>query len=160
MRNNKGLSLVELLIVITILAVISSGTFISINSIYGLNAKKCTNQIYSYLGKTKIEAMSKSSAVLEIYQGPDKNYYAKLSTETEPIKIGKSTLEISYFTNNNPSKHVISQTNPLKLTFDRSSGSLQPLEGSTDFCEKIVVGTGSKELAIDIIPETGKFFIE
>lgn len=160
MKNNKGFSLIELIVVIAILGVIAGGTILSTNVVFSMGVKGCTDYLYGYLGKTRIDAMSKASAELEIYRNSNGEYYAKLSTETEETKIGKSPLEISYYINNDTTKYIISDSNILKLSFDRSSGAFLPLEGSANYCEKIIIKGGAKESVILLVPETGKFYIQ
>ncbi|PXV93318.1 prepilin-type N-terminal cleavage/methylation domain-containing protein [Lachnotalea glycerini] len=160
MENNKGLSLIELIVVIAIIAILSAGTVISIGLIFQSDVKECSHKLAGYIGQAKITTMSKVSGDLELYQdASDKDYYVTISSETTPYKIGNSGLTITCVTTLG-NEIVISNTNTLKLKFDRSSGAFKYLEGTTDYCNQIKIQKKTKEISIYLIPETGKYYID
>lgn len=166
-NNNRGFSLVELIVVVAIGAILIGASILSIASISGTAAKQCARNIESILNKTRVTTMGKDTAVIELYKDlSDGAYYYTVTvkngkvdkngngeTTAETKKIGRSNLEIRYSadvstTFNNASKLDVS--NPIKIEFDRSSGAEK-----TDI-SKIWVKHGSTEKTITIYKETGK----
>ena len=94
-KNNKGYSLVELIIVIAIMALLTGTVFFSINMIFGAGAKACANDIKEALAENKVTAMGKSGARVEIYRdASDDCVYAvqwiKSGTGWEPKRADES----------------------------------------------------------------------
>lgn len=156
-NNNRGFSLVELIVVVAIGAILIGASILSIASISGTAAKQCARNIESILNKTKVTTMGKDTAVIELYKDlSDGAYYYEVTVTNgkgeitaETKKIGRSNLEIRYSTTfNNASKLDVS--NPIKIEFDRSSGAEKTDIG------KIWVKHGSTEKTITIYKETGK----
>lgn len=156
-NNNRGFSLVELIVVVAIGAILIGASILSIASISGTAAKQCARNIESILNKTRVTTMGKDTAVIKLYKDlSDGAYYYEVTVTNgkgeitaETKKIGRSNLEIRYSTTfNNASKLDVS--NPIKIEFDRSSGA-----ENTDI-GKIWVKHGSTEKTITIYKETGK----
>ncbi|MBQ8943513.1 MAG: prepilin-type N-terminal cleavage/methylation domain-containing protein, partial [Clostridia bacterium] len=87
-NNNKGFSLVELLVVVVIMGIavsIVTGSFISM---YNARSKKATETLDAVIAQAKVDAMSGRDcrAVLEYSDGSDGNdegYYALLLMRTD-----------------------------------------------------------------------------
>ena len=147
-NNNRGFSLVELIVVVAIGAILIGASILSIASISGTAAKQCARNIESILNKTKVTTMGKDTAAIELYKdGSDGAYYYKVTVTNgkgeitvETKKIGRSNLEI----------RMLDASNPIKIEFDRSSGAEKTDIG------KIWVKHGSTEKTIIIYKETGK----
>lgn len=160
-NNNRGFSLVELIVVVAIGAILIGASILSIASISGTAAKQCARNIESILNKTRVTTMGKDSAAIELYKdGADGAYYYKVTvtngkgeTTAETKKIGRSNLEIRYSTNASTTfvdASKLDVSNPIKIEFDRSSGAEKTDIG------KIWVKHGSTEKTITIYKETGK----
>lgn len=150
----------ELIVVIAIIAAVSAGAIMSVGLILGLDVKECANKLAGYIGKAKITTMSKASGDLLLYKDDfDGNYYIEISSETIPFKVGASELTITCYTTEG-NEIVISDTDTVKLGFDRSSGAFKYLEGTTAYCNRIIIKRGVKEKSILLVPETGKYYIE
>ena len=65
-NNNRGFSLVELVIVIAIIAVVGLGATLSIILIFSANAKTCANDILGAIAECKIETMSKGQGNVKL----------------------------------------------------------------------------------------------
>ena len=107
MNNNKGFSLVELIIVVAIMAVMGSFIFFSFGLLTGQDARKCANNISTVLDKEKNYALTKSTEVdccVEISLGSD-GYYATYyvpdkavggtPVQIEKQEIGKKSVLVS-----------------------------------------------------------------
>lgn len=159
-QNQKGFTLVELIVVMAIMALLISGSIISYSLVVGQNIKGCTADVQSYIARTRVEALSKQDIKLTL-STTDYGVYAKLSTENRDVKIGRPAISISYTTDKGNTVEL-SGTQKLVLSFDRSTGAFKPLEGtpSTEYCTSIVLTSGSRTMTIKLIPKTGKYYLE
>lgn len=164
-QNNKGFSLVELIVVIAIGVILASATVISISSVLGVAVKQCARNVESVLNKAKVSTMGKDSVVVKIYKndssGGDGAYYYELyvngaTTPTETKKIGRSNIEVSYSMKQDYSdKKALQGSDSITIEFDRSSGAeKENADGSC--CSRIWVKKGGTEKVITIYKETGK----
>lgn len=177
-RGNKGYTLIELLIILSIMAV--AGGYLLFNSaaIFQYNAKECYKKINSILSSTKITTLSKSQYTgdyyidiykksdsdggyyyVDTYKGGDKdNLSATPGTRVDSVKVGAPRVKVAYV--NGTDSKFIDSTNHLKLYFDRSSGAIGGLYGDHDAVPSdkfsIVVLSSRKNYTIDLYPMTGK----
>lgn len=179
MENNKGFSLIELIIVISIVAIMTGFLAIGISSAFGLGAKECARKIDSYLKETKTISLSKDKQELTIYQHSNGKYYAdfvvyKLAKDpdtsatimvpsvTRTEEIGKKNVTITCFFADGSSV-VINGSNSVTLGFNRSSGAFEPAKKNnattSTYCEKIEVTRSGRKTTVSIIPQTGKISV-
>ena len=168
MKNNRGLSLIEVVVVLAIMAVVAGAGLSFMTLLTSNRVKECTNKISSTISKVRVDAMSKSKDssgsdyYLELYKGADGKYYIRKhldSTIVEEI-VGGSNLTITYTENDlSASTYTISASEILTIKFDRTTGGFKPTHG-TNYCKKIVVSNGSKSKTIVISPRTGKVAVE
>lgn len=176
MKNNKGFSLIELLVVVLILSVSVTIISASISTIFTLNPRKTANQLDSLISKCKISALARAGNVsLEISktaEGVIATYYEGSAAGEEQI-IGKSSVLVSY-TDSASNTTELTATDKLYISFDRTTGGFTELHtafirtggspGDADepaedvYCEKISV-SGGKTYTITLVPSTGKHFI-
>lgn len=172
MKNNKGVSLVEIIIVIAILSVLGVSTFGGIHYLRYGNAKRCTYEIDAALNKIRLENMSKAEkANLYIYQYGG-HYYMRVSpsSPTEELlnsngtELGNNQFVISYETSTHPGTNVAvgdyTSGNYMTLGFDKSTGELS--SNGTGYYERIVITDrdGTLLYSIRLIQASGKHFIE
>ena len=77
MKQNKGYSLIELVVVIAIMMVLAGVIGLQINMIYGFYAKECAKNLEAQLNKVQITNMSKKLTEMEIYKKND-GYYVNV----------------------------------------------------------------------------------
>lgn len=165
MKNNKGFSLVEILIVVAIIAIMGGFMFLSLGLLSGQDAKECANNLSTVLDKEKNYALVKSTGETDCYVEIKKEtdgYYARyyvpqsaVGTGTVCIseeKLGKSSVIINgcyddNFGDTNPAvlKRGLTSGKTLKITYDRSSGAVKEvnLDGETDI-NVITIDKGRK----------------
>lgn len=163
-KDNRGYSLVELIIVIAIIAVIGLGATWSIILVFSANAKTCSNDIVNAIAECKIMTMTKGkgNVRLIIYRdGDGGTIYSELQTrETSTSswvtgkdgreKIGASKCSVG--TSDGANDIPISEATAWEFYFDRSSGRLMD---ETTVNEIYVLG-GRKNYRIQIEKLTGK----
>lgn len=160
-RNQKGFTLVELIVVIAIMSVVVAIGITSFSLVVGQNIRGCTADVQGYIAQTRVQALSRSDAQLEIFT-TNKGVFVNLSTEGRDVKIGRPTIGISYTTNQGTTV-MLSETQKLVLKFNRSTGAFQPIgnDGTMDiFCTQITLTAGGRTMVIKLVPQTGKYYLE
>lgn len=76
--NEKGFSLVELIIVIAIMAVVIGTVAFSVSMVFSANAKTCCNNLQRAIADCKVTTMGKSEAWLVLYRGSDNQIYCQM----------------------------------------------------------------------------------
>ena len=176
-KNDKGFSLVELIIVIAIISVIITAAVLSISLIFGANARTCANDVKSALAGNKIAAMGKNAAFLEIYRdaGNENIYCRQFQQNTdgtwrggEPEKIGNARVYIAYCPDGG-TETELGAGDSIYMAYDRSSGSfrdsgvMQKDDGTSvtiQFYSYIHVTGGRKDLMVKMTKLTGKVSID
>lgn len=166
-RNNKGYTLIELIVVIAILTVLTGIVSIGITRILNTKAVQCAKNMESLINKVRINSMGRKAVTVEFYQdSSDGRYYAKTVTDMGYGKgtkedtefIGKSGITVQYTIGG--TVKTLSDTDTFTLQFDRSSGSLKPssvTNNTNDYVSKIEILKGTNVIkTITIYQETGK----
>ncbi|MEG0962303.1 MAG: prepilin-type N-terminal cleavage/methylation domain-containing protein [Lachnospiraceae bacterium] len=172
MKNQKGISLVELIVVIAILAVVTAVVTISIGTLSSWNVTSCMERLETTLSRTKVDAMSKENIIVTLKQNAKGEYVIKETGRQEEI-IGKSSLTVSYIDSLSV-EHPIDTTG-FMLTYDRASGALKPIiqevkntgeiiyqwDGSNYlYCSKIKITNGHSTQILVLVKETGKTYVQ
>lgn len=111
-EKNKGFTLIEMVITVTIFAILLGILVPSLNSILGFRAQRAGNSIASALDKTKIEASNRLVGEMKLEKLDDGYYISyyldrgKVGTESnveqdQAEKIAPARTLISYVTDNN-----------------------------------------------------------
>lgn len=162
MKNNKGFSLIELIIVIAILAVVSSVSIVGLSYISSTNTKSTIRKINNSLLKTQNYTISKSSGGRDIgmrltVDGSGNYCIQYIGMGQADEIIGKTKLTIKcYDTATNATTVVAS---PVEIYFDRATGGLLTVNQNVSgvYWNKIEVLAGNKSKGyITISRVTGK----
>lgn len=159
-RNNKGFSLVELIVTICIMAVVTTVGLLSFGLVSGRQVISCAEEINSYIGKTRVEALSRENAELEVWVASD-GVYVNLSLGATPgqdTQVGKTNISVKYKTSTG-AEVTLTETQRLSLSFDRGSGAFK-FPGMGAEVREIIIGGGNHTRKIILIPQTGKYYIE
>lgn len=167
MKDNRGFSLIELIVVIAILAVVAVFGIAGLGYVFGTNARACANKLYTAVGRTRITTMGKEETALRIYRdGATGPYYKQELIDGvagNPEEVGKATLVLTYTVKDDTTPIAIDGTQELVIAFDRGSGSERVAtvsDGTNDhtsvLCERIEVTGGGRTYSLGIVPATGK----
>lgn len=170
-KDNRGFSLVELIIVIAIIAVVITMAALSIGLVFSANARTCANDIMGAISECKIATMSggRGNVRLLLYRDASGNIFSELQTKESAgwvtgtdgaEKIGARRCMVG---TTNGGDDLPQRDNAWEIYFDRSSGSyLENLESgitATNVWEIYVRG-GSKNYHIHLEKLTGKATLE
>lgn len=162
--DNRGLSLIELIVVVAILGIVSVGATSSLGLLYSTSAKEAATKLNSAMAKTRVEAMSKSQASLRLYE-KDSEYYVQLivnDKEESIVQIGNSRVDITYVRSDHQDQVLELPSKGVLLEFNRETGGLKPLEdgGGNAYCKKIIITSGNRTYNVVCERLTGKTRIE
>lgn len=182
-KDNKGFSMVELVIVIALMAVLGSVFVYSFSMVTGQEARQCANNISTVLDKAKNYSLTKSAssdAYVEIAResgGYIATYFAPVSpinagavpgstdyVQLEKENIGKKAVEV-IVTMENGSSFAVNEATHLRIYYDRVSGAFKEaviVSGTSEtnaYCAQIKVVRGRTYLITFYTP-TGKHTLE
>lgn len=188
MKENKGFSLVELLIVVAILGIMIGFVFIELPLLTGQHARKCANNMSAALGKEKNYALARSGTAdcyMELLLdsgGYHVKYYIPKNAVVEgndpadwvlaeDEEIGSSQVDVICSFDDGTSASITA-TQSVKLVYRRTDGSLK-YAATADGVTEGLVGLGSSTLKctgitfdrgrkyeITLYPDTGKHTLE
>ncbi|MCR5603032.1 MAG: prepilin-type N-terminal cleavage/methylation domain-containing protein [Lachnospiraceae bacterium] len=135
-KDNRGFSLVELIISIAIIVIVLGMLGASLNYIGNSQARSLANAIKTAVGQARIQTMGKYDTYLYIYKSSGDNRYYKetwkrsrsnVGGSDELIRenrelLGKERPMVKYYVEGDTSEHEIDGTNGLLIKFDRTNG--------------------------------------
>ena len=144
-KNNKGFTLVELIVVISIFTILLGILEPSVSSIFSYRAKRAANSIVAALDKTKTEAMNRLVGEM-VLERTDDGYYVSYYLDRgkqsgivkeQAEKIAPKNTLISYTTTENTMETEMQLGDKLIFTFNREDGSFRPLQKNIINSEEI-----------------------
>lgn len=186
-NKNKGFTLVELIVVISIFTILLGILEPSVSSIFGFRAQRAANSIASALDRTKTEAMNRLVGEMVLTKESDGfyisynlhkgKYYGCEQTQAE--KIAPANAKIGYTTDRSGYQDLSGQ---LIITFNRENGGLRQIQSeivTTDsvttalndkndvvfhdtgaYCTAIIVKGGSRTYTIEMEKDTGSYAVK
>ena len=139
-RDQNGFTLIELVIVISIMAILLGVLIPSFNSILGFEAQKATKNIEAALSKTKVEAMNRLVGEMKLEYREDGYYItyyldrgeesrSRSSLADQEIKIANAKVNISYQLSDGIEVNMKEAVkSSLILTYNRDTGAFRPVQ--------------------------------
>lgn len=174
MKNNKGLTLLELIVVISIMTVMTGIVTLSMNFLPTHRVSSCTRELKLLLNRGRVESMSRKNIVITVARAGDGSYVIK-QNGNEIQKTGSSGISIHY-EDSRGGNHEIGTGEELMLSYDRASGALRPLvrevkddgtlvyktddAGNYLYCTRITIGNSRKQESLVLVKATGKIYME
>ena len=157
-RNNRGFTLVELIVVIAIMGVIAGLVGLTVGTAVSAKAQSAAASVNILLSKCRTGHLSKTGEAFLTLSVEDGmllgRYYENYSEDDPPVSTDSFSLSgitVKYTTDLTPEETVLTGT-PLKLSFNRETGGLEAVDGA--YCTKIIFD-GGRVFTIELIPVTG-----
>jgi prepilin-type N-terminal cleavage/methylation domain-containing protein len=175
MQSNRGFSLIELMVVISILAILVAGSGVSLHLASYSNTERVAKEIDSALSKLQLETMSQGNQnhYLAIeWDMTEKVYYickatssnvlteanwaSAVKTITNKKKLASESIIISYSNQTDGSNSVLLRdvNSILLLSFIPSTGAFQSSS------KQILIASDSKTTILHVVSITGNHYIE
>lgn len=139
-RQNKGFTLVEIIVVVSIFTILLGIGSLSLNGILGFRAQRAANSIGAALDKTKMEAMSRLAGEMKLEKTEDGTYISYYLhrggdgeiKEEDRERIAPANTLISYKTRSSTgieSEEIsLDKGTSIILTYDRETGGFRPIQ--------------------------------
>ena len=172
-EKNKGFTLIELIVVVSILTILLGILEPSVSSVFNFRAQRAANSIVSALEKTKTEAMNRLVGEMVLEKTADGyyiSYYLHRGKESgikqdQPEKIAPKSTLVSYTTTQNQTavemqvgeKLIITDevTDALADKRDISFNDQKTKESAGNYCTSIIVKGGFRTRTVKLEEETG-----
>ena len=177
MKDNRGFSLVEVVIAIAIVAVVTAASSLTYSLISRANVEKGMQILESTMGKLQTECTSKSQPTyMYVYQdSSDEDYYMKISKNlytsvsgimsdsAEAERIESASVSVYFIASKSENgvsagPHQVKGSTFVAVTYNKSDSSVMAyMNGTKKFPISAIQAYGSKKQAkVEIAYETGK----
>lgn len=168
-KDNAGMSLVEIVVVVAIIAILTGVGSYGIGQVSGFRARECASYISSSLTQNKIKTLGKATTTgniaWDLYR-VDNDFYvrtvidadkgAAAESYVDQKKINEGKLKVGYSDSATGDPVWLGDGEKIRLCFNRSSGALCETSGAVTSIKRIVVNYGRKTYTIELKPLTGK----
>lgn len=170
MKNNQGVTLIELIIVMLIMSVLAGAAIFGIRSLDSGNVRSTVKRIDTLIDYVRVENMSKfDTYYLEIEKkgGPftakvlKKDQSGNMSEVlSEELKLTGGTITYVCSNGTSETEYAINEVPPVILTISnyKSCGGFQPVMGGE--IRRIVISAAGHTYTIGLVSETGKHYIK
>lgn len=169
-KDNRGLSLVELVIVIAIMTVLTGVISMGIGIAVSKPADECASKLKAALQNARVTSMGKLDTTISVYTKDEKIYLmqkvvSESGTNSTETLIGAKGVEVKYKISGESSyRDLGDSSHPLVLSFNRSSGAFKDLSAmgfaTKTYCVEIQVSKGNKTKLLKLSSLTGKIQME
>lgn len=160
-KDNRGVSLIEMIVIILIIGILSTATVISVGYVHRMNSLSCASNINMVLEQTRLKTMSKESGTISlVIYLKDKNYYMALATTngservlSEETLIGSEGLNIEFKEADGRTVTLNNLNYEYEIKFVKGTGAF-------DTSLKEIVINGQKKVSVILVKETGRSYVE
>lgn len=170
--NNEGLSLVELIVVIAIMAIIAGASSIGVSFAFSRDAHQCAVKLNDAIYTARMNSMSKAGAYYMEVKMQDGEYVAVINDGTSEVyneKISENGKIKNIAFELNGAGDNISDSKSVKIVFDKSKGNVREYN-NVGFSADGAAGTnvdglivftidqsrGNKSETVTLVTATGK----
>lgn len=172
-NDNRGMSLIEIIITVAIMSTILGAAGFGISLISGRPAEACVQKLVSSIQHARTATMGKNKTGISIYMDAEGRIVAEetserlidndgtISVEEKERIVGDKGVTVSCSMTDGSSVQITGG-NTLELEFDRSSGALKTTKINgvvSQPCVGVTVSMRDKTKYIVITPVTGKLAI-
>ena len=156
--NNKGFSIIELLVVMAIIAIVSVIAGVSISASNTAKTERTAASINALISKCRADCLGRTGSVyltISLDSNGDIVCLQSDGTTVSTETFSGTATSVSYTTKLGSADpvEVSLSGHPLTLSFNRSTGGLNPQSGGS-YCTSIIF-TGGKSFTIVLVPSTG-----
>lgn len=163
--NNRGFSLVELIVTIGIVSFLIAGFFIGFAILNNKSVEECSKKIQSKMENNRTTTMGKLNSNLKFYVSDGKiKVDETIDGNTSTSVVGDSSVSVTYDLKNGTDERndVSLASEPLIVSFDRASGSLKETDADGRYLSYIKISNsdGSKVITLKVDKLSGRISVE
>lgn len=182
-RNDRGFSLIEMIVVVLIIAIAAGAAIMSLSVALRANTTRAATELSSVISEARLEAMSRPSGSVElrVYQSSsDGKFYVDIVMEKagkanttgtssggsekliESKAVASGSVSLSAYDSSaaNGRSAEIKGNSSAVIKFDKSSGRLSSFEVGTGSGYDSIVISGAKTSTVRIAKMTGRSYVE
>ena len=152
--NNKGYSLLEVVIVVSLIALFTGVALIGFRVLNSRQVDDCVKKLKMGLESNRVTTMGKFESSVSIYVD-SKGFLTldeSINGEVNTKRIGDDNLKFEYKIDNGTWNNVPGASNKLTVRFNRNSGSMETPIEVTDFR----ISLGNTNITVNIDKLTGR----
>lgn len=153
--NNKGISLVEILIVVAIMSIAVGGSGVGLSLAYSRDAEKCAKTIDAALENTRMLSMSQKGTFTMEIDLENNILYIRSSESSDPVEEEQLQRRVEI------SVPADASATSVTVQFDKSTGKVLSMSGESDGVLRITSeNSNGKRATVVLVKGTGKHYVE